>query len=274
MHSKLDNQQKIGLISGSGKFPFMFAKAAKEKGFYTVGIAIQGNTAARLRKFVDEIKWFRISEFRKILDFLKEEEISSVVMAGQIKPCTLFNKEILRDDELRNLIVDLEDRRADSVFGAIAEKIKESSIELLDSTMFLEEHLPGKGVLTLQQPTQEIWDSINFGFQMAKEIARLDIGQTVVVKNKTVVAVESMEGTDATILRAGSIANRGCVAVKVSKPNQDMRFDIPVVGLRTIKNLIRIKASCLAFEAGKTLFIDKEKCVEKAKRNNLIVVAV
>ncbi|MDD5292287.1 MAG: UDP-2,3-diacylglucosamine diphosphatase LpxI [Candidatus Omnitrophica bacterium] len=274
MHSKLATQQKIGLISGSGKFPFMFAKAAKEKGFYIVSIAIQGNTDGRLKRFVDEIKWFKISEFRKILDFLKEKQIDSVVMAGQIKPRTLFNKEILRDEELRNLIVDLEDRRADSVFGAIAEKIKESGIDLLDSTILLKEHLPEKGVLTPQEPTEEIWDSINFGFQMAKEIARLDIGQIVVVKNKTVVAVESMEGTDATILRAGSIANRGCIAVKVSKPNQDMRFDIPVVGLRTIKNLIRIKASCLAFEAGKTLFIDREKCIKKARRNNLIVVAV
>jgi DUF1009 family protein len=131
-----------------------------------------------------------------------------------------------------------------------------------------------RGVLTVDEPSREIWDDINFGFQMAKEIGRLDIGQTVVVKNKTVVSVEAIEGTDATILRAGRIASRGCVVVKVSKPNQDMRFDIPVVGLRTIKNLVKIKARCLAFEAGKTLFIDKEKSIAKAKRNHLIVVAV
>ncbi|MDD5618341.1 MAG: UDP-2,3-diacylglucosamine diphosphatase LpxI [Candidatus Omnitrophica bacterium] len=268
------NQQKIGLISGSGKFPFMFAKAAKKKDFRIVSIAIKGNTDPRLKNFVDEMKWFGISEFSKIIDFLNEEKISSVIMAGQIKPRTLFDKKILRDEGLRELIVSLEDRRADSVFGAISQKIIVSGIKLLDSTIFLEDYLPKKGVLTREEPDKEIWDDINFGFQMAKEIGRLDIGQTVVVKNKTVVAVEALEGTDATILRAGSIASRGCVAVKVSKPNQDMRFDIPVVGLRTVENLARIKARCLAFESEKTLLIDKEKCIKKAERHHLIIAAV
>ena len=267
-------KQRIGLISGNGKFPFLFAKAARRKGYSVLGIAIKGNTSPRIKKYVDEMKWFKISEFRRMFEFLKANDIKSVIMAGQIKPCTLFGKDIFHDEELRSLIVNLEDRRADSVLGAIAEKINDYGINLLDSTIFLEDYLPVRGVLTVDEPSREIWDDINFGFQMAKEIGRLDIGQTVVVKNKTVVSVEAIEGTDATILRAGRIASRGCVVVKVSKPNQDMRFDIPVVGLRTIKNLVKIKARCLAFEAGKTLFIDKEKSIAKAKRNHLIVVAV
>jgi DUF1009 family protein len=270
----MQSNQKIGLIAGSGKFPFMFAKAAKEKGLDVVAVAIKGNTHWCLKRFTDRIEWFKISEFGKMLDFLKQEEIHSVIMAGQIKPRTLFHRDIFRDEELRSLIVGLEDRRADSVLGAIANKISGAGINLLDSTIFLKDYLSPKGVLTKEQPSQEIWDDINFGFQMAKEISRLDIGQVVAVKNKAVVAVESLEGTDATILRAGRIASRGCVVVKVSKPDQDMRFDIPVVGLRTIKNLVKIKARCLALEAHKTLFIDKERCIAKAQRNHLIVVAV
>ena len=274
MQAKRSARKKIGLIAGSGKFPFLFAKAAKEKGYHVLSIAIRNNTDPRLSKFVDHIEWFKISEFRKIFEFLNKEAIENVIMSGQIQPKTLFDKELFQDEELRKLIVDLEDRRADSIFGAIAQKIIESGINLLDSTVFLDDYLPKKGVLTLEEPSSDIWGDINFGFQIAKEIARLDIGQTVVVKNKAIVAVESMEGTDTAIRRAGSIANKGCVAIKVSKPNQDMRFDIPVVGLRTIKNLLKIKAKCLAFEAEKTLLIDKEKCIKKANRHNLVIVAV
>jgi DUF1009 family protein len=274
MCSENTNKGKIGLISGSGRFPFLFAKAAREKGFYVSSIAIRNNTDPRLARHVDRITWFKISEFRKIFDFLHNENIENVAMAGQIRPHTLFDKEIFKDEELRKLIVDLKDRRADSVFGAIADKLRNNGIKLLDSIIFLEDYLPKKGVLTSTEPSKELWDEISFGFQMAKEIARLDIGQTVVVKNKAVVAVESMEGTDATIRRAGVIANNGCVVIKVSKPNQDKRFDVPVAGLRTIKNLLKIRASCFAFEAEKTLIIDREKCVNIAQRNNLVIVAV
>jgi DUF1009 family protein len=274
MQSAVSITQKIGLISGSGKFPFLFAKAAKDKGLHVTSIAIKNNTDPRLKKYVDSIEWFKISEFRKIFDFLKNESIESVVMAGQIKPHTLFDKEIFKDEELRKLIIELEDRRADSIFGAIAEKLQNSGVKVLDSTIFLEDYLPKKGVLTSEEPTKETWDEINFGFQIAKEMGRLDIGQTVVVKHKAVVAVESMEGTDATIRRAGDIANGNCVVVKVSKPKQDKRFDIPVAGLCTIKNLVKIKAKCLAFEAGKTLLIDKEKCIELANKHKIIIAAV
>lgn len=266
--------ERIGLISGSGKFPFLFAKAAKEKGFNVISIAIKNNTDPRIKKAVDDIIWFKINEFQKIFDFLNKEEIRNVAMAGKIQPRTLFDKEIFKDEELRKLIIDLEDRRTDSIFKAIANKLIDSGIRLLDSTMFLEDYLPKKGILTPSQPTKEIWDEINFGFQIAKEVARLDIGQTVVVKNKAIVAIEAMEGTDATIRRAGTIANKGCVVIKVSRPNQDMRFDIPVAGLRTIKNLLKIKAKCLAFEAERTLLIDKERCIKQAARHNLIIAAV
>ncbi|MFC1753020.1 LpxI family protein [Thermoproteota archaeon] len=267
-------KKKIMLISGSGKFPFLFAKAARDKGCYVSSIAIKHNTDPRLRGFVDDIHWFKISEFKKIFEYLRSESIDNVAMAGQIKPRTLFNKEIFKDEELRKLFLDLKDRRADSIFGAVAQKIESEGLTVLDSTLFLEDYLPKKGVLTGDEPSQELWDDINFGFQIAKEIGRLDIGQTVVVKDKAIVAVESMEGTDATIRRAGLIVSWGCVVVKVSKPKQDKRFDIPVVGLQTVKNLIKIKARCLALESGRTLVIDKEECIRQAKRHGIIITAV
>jgi len=266
--------KKIAIISGSGKFPFLFAQAAKEKGFHVVSIAIKNNTSLWLRSYVDEVHWFKVSELQRMIDFLKNKEITHVVMAGQIQPRTLFKKDIMQDPEIKKLMLDLKDRRADSVFGAIADKLVNSGLKLLDSTSFLEEYLPKKSVLTKGQIDQNLWEDINFGFKLAKEIARLDIGQTVVVKKKAVVAVESIEGTDATIKRAGYIAKDGCVMVKVSKPHQDMRFDIPVVGLRTVKNLIKIKAKCLAIEADKTLIIDIEKCIKLANRHNLIIAAI
>lgn len=267
-------QQKILLIAGSGKFPFLFAQAAKEKGFYVSSVAIKNNTDWRLKRYVDAIRWFKISEFRKIIEFLRDEPISNVAMAGQIRPQILFDKKVFQDEELRKLMIDLKDRRADSIFGAIAQKLEANGLKVLDSTLFLEKHLPQKGILTKEEPNEEVWGDINFGFQIAKEIARLDIGQTVVVKNKTVVAVEAFEGTDRTIRRAGYLVPQGCVVVKVSKPKQDKRFDIPVLGLATIRNLAKIKAQCLAFEANRTLLIDRDKCIELASRHNIIIAAV
>ena len=266
--------KKIGLISGSGKFPCLFAKAAKERGLCVVAIAVKNNTNPNLRRFVDNMQWFRIDEFQKMVYFLNKNKIKNVVMAGQIDPSTLYDKNIMKDEQLKNLLLRIEDRRADSIFKAIADMLGALGITLMDSTIFLKDFLPKEEILTKSKPTKEIWENIWFGFQMAKKIGGLDIGQTVVVKQKTIVAVEAIEGTDRTILRAGKIANGGCVIVKVSKPNQDKRFDIPVIGLKTVENSIKIKAKCLAFEAKKTLLFDKEKCIKLAQKSNLVIVAI
>jgi len=266
--------KSIGLISGSGKFPFFFAKAAKERGFYVSAIAIKGNTNPQLKRFVDSIRWFGIDEFKKILLFLKDEDINDVVMAGKINPSVLYQKNITRDAELKKMFLEIKDRRADSIFKAIADILTASGLRLLDSTIFLKDFLAKKEFLTKDKPTEAMWEDIRFGFQIAKKIAGLDVGQTIVVKQKTIVAVEAMEGTDSTIIRAGKIANNGCVVVKVSKPNQDMRFDIPVVGLNTIRNLVKIRAACLAIEAEKTLLFDKDKCVNLAEKNGVVILAI
>jgi len=266
--------EKIGLIAGNRRFPILFSEAAKKRNYYIVAIAIKGDTSPKLKKFVDKIYWIGLNQFSKVYQILKKEGITKIVMAGQISPYRLFGKEINKDDELRSLLVSIKDNKADTIFGAIAEKLKEMGFELLDSTTFMEDLLPKKGTLTQREPNFSEWEDIYFGLDLAKAIAYLDIGQAVAVKHKAIVAVEALEGTDNLIRRAARIAGSGIIVVKVSKPKQDMRFDIPVVGLNTVKNIIKVKANCLAIEAGKTIFIDQEPGIELANKEGLSIVAV
>lgn len=266
--------EKIGIIAGNRKFPLEFCSAAKKKGCYIVAVAIKGDTSRKLKKFVDKIHWLGLSEFSRMFEIFKSEGITKVIMAGQISPHRLFSKEINRDAGLKELLAGIKNKKADTIFLAIAQKLKEFGLELMDSTTFIEDLLPKKGALTKVEPNFEVWDDIYFGLDLAKEIALLDIGQTVAVKHKAVIAVEALEGTDNLIRRAGKIARGGATIVKVSKPKQDMRFDIPVVGLNTVKNLIKAKAVCLAIEAGKTLFIDRELSVKLADKAGISIVAV
>lgn len=239
-----------------------------------MAVAIKGDTSPKLRKFVDKIYWLGLDEFQRMFEIFKEEGVTKVIMAGQISPYRLFSKEIEKNEEVKKILATIKDKKADTIFGAIAEKLNESGLELLDSTAFIKELLPKKGTLTKCEPDSAVWEDVYFGLDLAKQIAYLDIGQTVAVKHKAVVAVEALEGTDNLIRRAASIARGGITVVKVSKPRQDMRFDIPVVGLNTVKNLIKAGARCLAIEADKTLFIDKEKAIELANKKGISIVAV
>lgn len=266
--------EKIGLIAGNRKLPILFAQAAKKKDCYLVAVAVKGDTSPRLKKFVDKLYWIGLSEFRRLFKIFKDEGITKVVMSGQISPARLFSKELKRNEEIRNLLASIKDKKADTIFGAVAEKLKESGLELLSSATFMEEFIPAKGTLTGKEPDFLLWEDIYFGFSLAKEIALLDIGQSVAVKDKAVVAVEALEGTDNLIRRAGRISRGGFSLVKVSKPKQDMRFDIPVVGLNTLKTLSRARARCLAIEAAKTIFIDKEASIQLAEKKGICIVAV
>jgi len=266
--------EKIGVIAGNRKFPIVFSQAARLRGFSVVAIAIKGDTSRRLKHSVDKVYWLSLAEFSKIFDIFKKEGINRVIMAGQISPYRLFGKEINRDPQLREMLAEIKDKRADTIFGAIAAKLKDHGLELIDSTTFVGDFLPEKGTLTKKEPTSETRQDIYFGFEIARHIGNLDIGQTVAVKHKAIVAVEALEGTDNLIRRAGRLARGGITVVKVSKPKQDMRFDIPVVGLNTVKNLVKANAACLAIEAGKTLFIDKEQAVRLADRKGIVIVAV
>ncbi len=265
---------KIGLIAGGRKFPIIVACEASKRNYSVVAVAIKGETDSRLSGLVEKIYWVGLQDFSRLFKILQDEKITEIVMAGQISPQQLFRPQVRKSPELRNLLDSLKDKKADTIFGAIAKKLEEQGIRILDSTFLLGDFMPHKGVLTQNQPGFYYWEDIYLGLDIAKQIAYLDIGQTVAIKDKAIVAIEALEGTDNLIKRAGRIARRGAIIVKVSKPHQDMRFDVPVVGLNTIKNLVSARAAGLAIEAEKTLFIDQEQALKLANRKGLFVVAV
>lgn len=269
----LCGDKKIGLIAGNGKFPLMFAHAASRNGLDVIAIAIKKDTSRLITPLVKKTYWLTLKEYSQMFEIFKREGITRVLMAGQVNPRSLFYSDV-GDEALKKLLAAIRDKRPDTLFSAIADKLAEHHMELIDSTLFLEEYLPEKGVLTKRQPDEETWNDIRFGFQMAKKVAGLDIGQTMVVKGGAIVAVEAIEGTDAAILRGGRVAAGGIVVVKVSKPHQDMRFDIPVVGPRTLQHMARVHARCLAIESKKTLMIDRAACVALADRHRISIVAL
>ncbi len=265
---------KIGLIAGNKKLPLLISLAAKKRNYSVIAVAIKGDTSSRINKLVDKVYWIGLSEFQRMFEIFNSEGISRVIMAGQISPQRLFSGEIEKNKELKILLASIKDKKADTIFGAIADKLKEHGLELMDSHAFIEDFMPKKGTLTKCVPDFLIWEDIYFGLTLAKATGYLGIGQTVAVKSKAVVAVEALEGTDNLIKRAGKIARGGMTIVKVSKPKQDMRFDIPVVGLQTIKALIKANAASLAIEAEKTLFIDKEESLNLADKRGIPIIAV
>ncbi|MBU1086744.1 MAG: UDP-2,3-diacylglucosamine diphosphatase LpxI [Candidatus Omnitrophica bacterium] len=264
--------EKIALISGNGNLPIICARAAKKTGAYIVVIAIKEEADKQLTDIADKIYWISVGQFKTLIGILKKEEIKKAIMVGQIKHKLLFS-QIELDLELTKLLFSLKDKKTDTILGAIAERITQLGIEMLDSSTFIKDHLAPSGVLTAKVPSKAQNEDIEFGLKIAKQIAGLDIGQTVVVKDKVVLSVEAIEGTDEAIRRANYYCHGNAVVVKVSKPNQDMRFDIPLIGLKTIETLIQEKVAVLAIEAGKTLFLDKDLVLALANKNNIIIIA-
>ena len=263
----------LGLIAGNGKFPILFAKKARAKNYKVIAAGINGDTSVFLKLFVDKAAFFNVGELKKMFEYFRSEGIKQAVMAGQVNPNNLFEKDISLDEEFKELLQAIKDRKADTIFTALADKLKKEGIKLLDSTFLLEDHLASRGTLTKRGPTLKELEDIEFGKTIAKAMGAIDVGQTVVVKDKAIVAIEGMEGTDRTILRGGRIAHEGAVVVKMSKPKQDLRFDVPVIGPRTIKNMVKVKAACLAVEAGKTILIDQKELTKLANRHGICVVA-
>lgn len=266
--------EKIGLIAGNRKFPLLVCEACRRQGFQVVAVAVKGDTSGRINTLAGKVHWLNLSEFSSMFEFFRSEGVRSVIMAGQISPRRLFSDEISRDERLRAMLAGTKDKRADTIFGAVADMLRQEGFELIDSTVFVKEYFPAAGVLTRLAPDAALLDDISFGMRMAKAVALLDIDQTIAVKDKAIVAVEAFEGTDNLIRRAGRVAKKGITVIKVSKPNQDARFDVPVVGLGTVKSCVRAGVRCLAIEAAKTLFIDRDKSVALANRKNLLITAV
>ncbi len=267
-------ESRIGLIAGNGRFPIVFAQAAKERHIELIAVAISEEASRELEKYVDKIYWLGVGELEKLFQILLQEKLTSVIMAGQVRHKLLFDRGIKLDKDMRGLLDDVKDKKTDSIIGAVADRLEGRGIKVLDSVLFLSDYLPVKGPLTKGPIYPNILEDIEFGRTIAKSIAGLDIGQTVVVKDKVILAVESIEGTDEAIKRGAHYGKEGIVVIKVSKPSQDMRFDIPVIGPDTIRLLSRLKAACIAIEAKKTLIIDKEETIKLADNAGIGVVAI
>lgn len=265
--------KKIGLIAGYGKFPFVFSEAVRKKGFRIIAVGIKGEADKNLEKYVDKLYLIGIGQLGKIIEVFQKEGINEAVMAGAITKKVLFS-DISMDDRVKNILSSLSDKNDDSLLVAVANELEKEGIKIKDSTSLVPMITVEKGTLTRREPTAEEWRDIRFGMKMAKKIGRLNIGQTVAVKDQVVLAVEAMEGTDRTIKRAADLGGGGIVVAKASKPNQDLRFDLPAIGVTTIRVLKSVKSKVLAIEAGKTILLEKEKVLEEANQANISIVAL
>ena len=264
---------KYGLIAGNGKFPFLVLEGAKRQGTSLSVVAIREETDPRIEEVAERVIWVGIGQLGKMISFFKREGVSKAIMAGQVKHAQIFSGA-LPDLRMLKMLFGLKQRNTDSLIGAVANELAKDGIELIDSTFFIRDQLAKEGVLTRRKPDKTELENIAYGLKVAHEIARLDLGQTIVVRAKACVAVEAMEGTDAVIRRAGELARGKLTVVKVAKPNQDMRFDVPVVGVPTVQTMSEADASCLCVTAGKTLIFDKEEMLSLADANKISVVAV
>ena len=262
----------LGIIAGNGVYPRLLADSARKAGVKKiVAAAFTGETDSALAQHVDLVQWMRVGQLNRLLKFFREQAAHHAIMAGQIAPKNLFD---LRPDWKALLLLGrIKERNADSLFAAIADELAKVDVDLLPATTFLEDSLAPAGLIAGPKLSRRDEEDVDFGWKMAKEIARLNIGQTVIVKNGTIVAVEALEGTNETIKRGGGLARRGAVMVKVAKPNQDMRFDVPVIGVETLRVASEARLRLIAIEAGKTLLLEREAIVDLANLSKISIVA-
>lgn len=266
----LDIPKTLAIIAGNGVYPQAMARAARAAGVSRLAVAaFQNETDPALAPLVDEMEWMRVGQLGKMLSFLQKSGASHAVMSGQIHPKNLFD---LRPD-IKALVVlaRLKRRNAESIFGAIAEEMKSVGVELLPATSYMEEHLAPAGLIAGPKLKPREEDDLQYGFHIAKESSRLDIGQTVVVKNGTVLAVEAFEGTNAAIKRGGELGRKDAMMVKVSKPKQDFRFDVPVIGPLTLEAAREARLRAIGVEAGKTLLLEREKLAALAQEHRISI---
>jgi hypothetical protein len=267
----LENNETIGLIAGGGQFPLMVAEAARKQNSNVVAVAHIGETDPSLADKVDEIVWIKLGQLGQLIKALKKKGIQKALMAGSINKKRMF-ENVRPDLKGLTIISKLAVFHDDDILGAVAGELAKEGIELISSTSHLPELLTPAKCFTKKKPSKAEKDDILFGWEIAKELGRLDIGQCVVVRRKTVLALEAMDGTDETILRGGKLAREKAVVVKVSKPKQDLRFDLPSVGFRTVKVMSDVKASVLAVEAGKTLMFDRSEMISYADREGICII--
>jgi len=264
--------ESLGIIAGNGVYPRLLADSVRKAGVKKiVAAAFTNETDPALAQHVDLIDWIRVGQLGRLLKFFREQKVHHAIMAGQIAPKNLF--DLHPDWKALLLLGRLKQRNAESIFAAIADELAAIEIDLLPATTFLEDSLAPAGLVAGPKLSRREQEDVDLGWKIAKEIARLDIGQTVIVKNGTVVAVEALEGTNETIGRGGALARKDAIMVKVAKPNQDMRFDVPVIGIETIRIAADANVRVIAIEAAKTLLLERDAIIDIANRSKISLVA-
>lgn len=264
----------LGLIAGNGNFPLLVARQARAQGYRVAICALEKEAKPELKECSDFFTWVKIGELKKLTQFFKTSQVHEAVMAGKVEKVRLFQENVRPDFEMVKVLMKTRDFKDDSLLLSITEYLNGEGIRIIDSTSLIQNELPGAGVLGNIKPSVEVMEDIRFGFRMAKAIAGLDIGQTVVIKKKAVISVEAIEGTDQAIRRGGELAQGRITVVKVAKPNQDMRFDVPAVGMTTLESLIAVKAQAFAFEARKTIFLDRELFIKEADQHKIVLFGI
>ena len=267
---------KLGLIAGMGGLPLALASEARKMGHYIVAIALQPPADESLKPLADEFHKISVGRFGGLLSLLKKQSITNVVMAGKIPKTLLYENKtsIIPDLKAVKLLFSLKNHSDDTIMSAVVRELENKGITVHNTTDFTQALLVTEGVMTRSQPSKKEMQDIDFGWGVAKNIGGLDIGQTVVVKNLAVMAVEAIEGTDMAISRGGKLAEKDGVVIKVSKPQQDMRFDVPVVGIETLRTMKKVSAQVLALEADKCIIVDREKFIKEADKSGIVVVGV
>ena len=265
---------KYGLIAGNGRFPFLVLEGARREGVEMAVAAIKEETEPSITQFASAVEWISVGHLGKLIKFFKREGVTRAIMAGQVKHVQIFKLNALPDLRMARMLARLKMRNTDALIGAVADELQSEGIMLIDSTTFLQPMIARDGVLTRRAPNKHEMADIEYGLHVATELARLDLGQTIVVKNQAVVALEAMEGTDATIRRASELVRgRPLTVVKVAKPDQDMRFDVPVIGLNTIETLLACNVTAISSTADKTLIFDRDETITAADQNRIGIIA-
>lgn len=271
----IHNPQPVyGLIAGNGRFPFLVLDGARRVGVAMAVAAISEETDPRLAHMTQTIEWLGVGQLGKLIKFLKRAGVTHAIMAGQVKHVQIFKLNALPDLRMARMLARLKRRNTDALLGAVADELASEGITLIDSTTFLQPLLARVGTLTKRAPNKHELADLEYGLHVAHELARLDLGQTIVVKDQAVVALEAMEGTDATIRRASELVRgRPLTVIKVAKPNQDMRFDVPVIGLQTIETLKACHVTAMSLTADKTLIFDRQETLAAADTSKIALVA-
>lgn len=274
MNQFIENKfDPLGIIAGGGQFPLLVANGAKKQGIPVIAIAHYDETEPSLENYVDKIIWIKLGQFGQIIKAFQKSGVKKAVMAGTITKKRMFGN-IKPDLKGIKIISKLAIFHDDNILRAVADELHKEGIEIVNSALYLPELMASAGCLTKKRPSRSEREDIDFGWKIAKELGRLDIGQCVIVRRKTVLALEAIDGTDETILRGGRLAKEKAVVVKVCKPNQDMRFDVPSIGPGTIESMAAVKANVLAIEAGKTLIFDQEETIEYADKHGIVIISL